>query len=180
MEENRKNNYRITFHDGPLSDRSKSVDVVAKDPDEAFEIAYSMPEARRRLYDNILIEKIPIGPSVIGVKFEYYDTAFEKNFTDQVFIKAENEQQAINYYNKYYKGGRFNVYGNKTVKDGRCIRGRVLKTYFTGLPGFDADATVHEKKKPLDDIISSAKSQHIIKEQSCDRNNYKSNETERY
>jgi len=102
MEENKKANYRITFHDGPMSDRSKTVDVVAKDSDEAFDLAYKMPEARRRLYDNISIEEIPTGSSVIGVKFEYYDTSLGKYFTDQVFIKAENEQQAIDYYNKHY------------------------------------------------------------------------------
>lgn len=179
MEENKKANYRITFHDGLMSDRSKSVDVVAKDFDEAFDLAYKMPEARRRLYDNIIIEEIPKEPSVIGVKYEYYDTAFGKNFTDQVFIKAENEQQAIDYYNKHYKNGRFNLYGNKTVKDGKCIRGRILKTYFTSIPGFDADATVPEKKETLDEKISGAQSQHINEVQHQDKDNYKANDTER-
>jgi len=178
MEENKKANYRITFHDGPMSDRSKTVDVVAKDSDEAFDLAYKMPEARRRLYDNISIEEIPTGSSVIGVKFEYYDTSLGKYFTDQVFIKAENEQQAIDYYNKHYINGRFNLYGNKTVKDGRSIRGRILKTYFAGFSGFDADATVLERKETLDEKISGAENQQI-NEMKHQKDNYKSNKIER-
>ena len=159
MDENKKNNYRITFHDGPDGNRSKYIDVYAKSSDEAFDIAYKMPEARRRLYDNVMVEKIPTEPSTIGVEIEYYDTQLKRNFTDRLFIRAENEKQAIDYYNKHFKGGRFGLYANMPVENGKCIRGRVLRTYFTGLPGYDADATVPEKTMDLNEKILKAKNQ---------------------
>lgn len=176
MEENKKNNYRITFHDGPNSSRSKCVDVYAKDSDEAFDLAYKMPEARRRLYDNILIEKIPTGPSIIGVEYEYYDRAAERNFTDRFFIKAENEKQAIDYYNKHYKGNRYGTYYDKNKKTDRFIRGKVLNTYFAVAINFDADATVPVKKETLEEKISHAKSKEEKSKTDCKTRNNKERE----
>ena len=160
-----KNNYRITFHDGPMDKNYKTVDIYANDSNDALDKAYKMPEAKDYYtYTDVMVEKIPTEPSTIGVEIECYNTIQERKFTDRIFIKAQNEQQAINYYNKNYNGGRFGLYANKTIENGHSIRGRVIRTYFTSLPGYDADATISDKNIDLDEKISKAEKQKNHKE----------------
>lgn len=175
MEENKKSNYRITFHDGPESNRSKDIDVYAESLNEAYNMAYKMQEG----YEYILIDKIPTKTSIIGVEYEYYDKAAERNFTDRFFIKAENEQQAIDYYNTHYKGDHYGVFYGQSGKTERFIRGKVLKTYFSMAITFDADATVPEKDMRLNDKISLAKEQQN-KQKNSPKNNFKCLDNERY
>lgn len=158
MGKNEQDKYRITFHDGPEGNRSKDVDIYAKSLDDAMDKALDMPEAKERLYRNVSVMAIPKEAAIIGVEYEYYDKAAERNFTDRFFIKAENEKQAIDYYNKHYKGNRYGTfYDNKSNKSERFIRGKVLNTYFAVAVTYDADATVPEKKESLEEKISQAK-----------------------
>lgn len=140
-------NYRITFNDGPLGNKRKHFDVSAKSSDEAFQLAFMMPEAKSGIYTDVSVEEIPREPSVIGIEFQYYDTYFKQNFTDYIFIKANNETEAVDYYNKHFKDGRFQFKASKTDENGKCIRGKILNTYFAACPGYDADATVPIKKQ---------------------------------
>lgn len=134
-------NYRITFSDGPMGNRRKHVDIEANSIDEAFSKAYRMPEAQSRIYTDVDIDEIEDGPKVIGIKFEYEDTAFKKRFSDYILIRANSEEEAVEYYNKHYKGGRFWFNAAEDAPDGKCIRGKVLETYFAACPGYHADAT---------------------------------------
>lgn len=132
--------YRIEFNG---KNSSKRYDVVASNIDDAFKLAYSMPEASQyHIYGDIGIEEIPEGPSVIGIKFRYTDTVFKKEFTDYIHIKAKDEADAVRYYNENFKGKRFWFNAGKTEDDGKCIRGDVIETFFSAGAGFAADATV--------------------------------------
>ena len=130
--------FRITFTG---NGKSKAVDVHASCTDDAFAMAYKMSEATNRAYTEVSIEEVPEGPKVIGIKFEYEDTACKKTFTDYLFIRAYNEAQAVDYYDRHYKGGRFWFNAGKTEDDGKCIRGKVIETYYAAVLGYNADAT---------------------------------------
>lgn len=133
-----KKNYRITFSN---RDECKHVDIYAKDCDAAFVRAYSMPEAKSGLYSDIMVERIPTGPSVIAVKFKYIDTVTDKTFFGYLHIKAKDEEHALKYYNKHFKNKRFWFYAGKNEDDGKHIRQEAVETYFASCPGYDVDAT---------------------------------------
>ena len=80
-------NYRITFSD-ERGENFKSIDVYAIDSDDAFSQAYRMPEAKSGKYTGVLVEKLTPGPNVYGIEFDYFDTAFKKNFTGYMCIKS--------------------------------------------------------------------------------------------
>jgi hypothetical protein len=134
-----KENYRITFIS---KSRSKSIDIYAISSDDAFNKAYKMPEVNNKIYTDIMVEEIPTEPSVIGIKFEYTDTYIKKRFHGNLFIKANDEAEAIKHYNSNYKGKHFWFNAGLTEEDGKCIRGNVIETYFASCPGYDADATL--------------------------------------
>ena len=134
--------FRIIFSDGPMGDRHKSYDVEAENSDEAFQIAYRKPEAQRYdLFTNISVEEIPEGASPIGIRFSYYDTYAKRNFTDYLVIKANDEKQAVEYYNSYYRGKHFSFNVGEIEEIGKHIYGNVVETYFAACPGYHADAT---------------------------------------
>lgn len=135
-----KNNYRIIFYHN-RTEKRKVVDISVKNSSEAFALACKMPEAKNREYTDVFVEEIPDYPTTIGVRFEYYDTYIKRFFSDVVMIKAENEKQAVEYYEKNLRGKRFWFNAGETKEDGKCIRGKVLETYFASCPGYDADAT---------------------------------------
>lgn len=120
----------------------KKMDVLAESSEAAFQIAYQMPDIRK--YREVTVEEIPVGPTVIGIKFRYLDTVFKKEFCGYLFIRANNEEDAVKYYNKHFLGKRFWFDAGKTEDDGKCIRKEVLETYFARCPGYDADATKKE------------------------------------
>jgi len=153
-----KANYRITFYDGPEGNRSKNVDVFAESFDEARAIAYKMPEARNRMYSDMLIEKIPEGPSIIGIEFEFEmkSPPFYEKGKDYLFIKANSEAEALQYYNSHFKGERYNRRAGETVPDGCRVRKRATKTYFAGGCVYCADATIEGKEASLDEKIKEA------------------------
>lgn len=132
-----ENNYRITFINYN-SDKHFSKDVCVRDSDEAFRIAYEMPQAHE--YDEVSVEKIPNEPCMIGICFEYEDTYVKRFFRNYIVIRANNEQEAINYYNKNIKGKRFWFNPGKLEENGKCIMGKVIETYFAACPGCDFDA----------------------------------------
>ena len=133
--------YRITF----CGKHSKHYDVDASNSDEAFKIAYSMPEAsKHHIYTDVSVEEVPNGPSVIGIEFKYTDTVLKKDFTNYIHIKAKDEADAVRYYNEHFRGKRFWFNPSKTEEDGKCVRGEVIDTFFSACPGFDADATIKE------------------------------------
>lgn len=136
-----KPNYRITFGDGPAGNRTKSYDVHATDSDDAFKKAYKMPESKMRgIYSEVSVEKIPDGASNIGIKFSYYDSVIQKNYKDYLIIRAMNEAQAVEYYNRNYKGKHFWFQAGKIEPDGKCVYGNVIETYFAAVPGYNASA----------------------------------------
>lgn len=153
-----KKNFRIIFHDGPESNRSKNVDVYAKDFDDARSQAYKMDEAKYRMYSDMIIEKIPEGPTIIGIRYEYIDPCLSGRSTQCMFIKANNEAEAIRYYNEHYKNTRFDFPNyRKNDENGRCTRGKIVETYFpSGVVRFDADATieVETNSKSIDKTIA--------------------------
>lgn len=137
----KKEKYRIIFSDGPFGNRHKHMDIFATNSDEAFSRAYQMPEASSGLYSDITVHKVPAGASVIGLEIEYEDTCLGKTYHGYMFIKAVSEQQAIDYYNRHLKGGRFWFYVEKTDDTGKCVRGRVVDSYYAAVEGYQVDAT---------------------------------------
>ena len=152
-----KKNYRITFYDGPEGNRSKNVDIYAESFDDARRQAWQMDEAKYRMYSDMMIEKIPVGPSVIGIRYEYIDPCLSGRSTQCLFIKATDEAEAISYYNKHYKNTRFDFPDYRKNNDnGRCIRDRIVETYFApGVVNFEADATIKTEKAVIE-IIADA------------------------
>lgn len=134
-------NYRITFSDGPLGVLHKRIDVYAENSDDAFAKAYKMPEAKNKTYTDVSVEEIPQEASPIGICFSYTDVSFGKKFKNYLIIKADNEEQAVSYYNKNIKGKRFWFNPSKLEETGKCVCGEVLETYFAACAGYDFDAT---------------------------------------
>lgn len=132
--------FRINFYD-PHSDTSVHYDVDAENEDEAFSIAYRMPEAKNRIYTDVCVEEIKDGPKVIGIHFQYRDTYFKRDFSGYLFIRAMDEDQAKEYYREHFQEKRFWFNAGKTEPDGKCVRGKILDTYFAACAGYDADAT---------------------------------------
>ena len=136
----KKRKYRITFH-GPGGEPSESVDVNASSDDEAFSIAYGMPQAKDRRYTDVSVVEFPDGISNIGIHFEYYDSALRQTFSDCLIIRAGSEKDAVNYYNSHFYGKHFWFNAGKIENDGKCTYGRIKNTYFAACPGWNADAT---------------------------------------
>lgn len=133
-------NYRISFTD-ERGDVTCHFDVQADNEVEAMHIGYRMPEANNRMYAEMSVEEIPDGPKQIGVEFLYRDTCIGRVFHGHVIIRANDEKQALDYYNANLKGKRFWFNTGKTEESGKCIRGKALDTYLAACPGYDADAT---------------------------------------
>lgn len=130
--------YCVSFHDGPESDREHRVDIMAENSDDAFSKAYRMPEAKR--YSNVTIFEKPKGKTTIGLEIEYTDTVFKQTFHGYVFVNANSEREAKDWYNRNLKGKRFWFNTSKPEADGKCVYGRVTKTYFAdGVAKFDAE-----------------------------------------
>ena len=130
-----KPNYRVTFHDGPTGNKSLDLDVYAKDADEAFKMAYKQfkdkfhTEPRYKGYSDATTMEIPTGPSQIGIEF-YYDDDGRKG-VQIMFITANSEKEAVDIYNKTYKGKTFwQPKPQKIDPDGSCVYGDVKHTYF--------------------------------------------------
>ena len=151
-----KSKFRITFYDGPEGNNIKTVDVASRDSKEAMSLAYRMPEAKMyELYTDMIVEEIPKEPSIIGIMFEYEGRGFNGTCSGCLFIKANDEAQAVAYYNKHFKNKRFNVYG-KNNDDGVNVRRGIKYTYFPPAFGrYDADATI---EKSVAERINDAKS----------------------
>lgn len=151
-----KNKYRITFHDGPLGNRQKTVDIYAESLDEARQQGYQMPEARNRLYDNMMIHQVPEGPSVIGIEFEFEmkSPPFYENGKDYLFIRANSEAEALQYYNTHFLAQRYSSHAGTTDPAGHRVRGRVTQTYYADGMQYCADAT--NNSQSLDDKVSVA------------------------
>ena len=130
--------YRVTFS-GP-NDSYVHYDVEAKDSDKAFQFAYAKLQAKDR-YTDAIVEEITKGPKPIGIKFESYDHYAKKSYTDYMIILAEDEKQAIDYYNRNYRGKRYWFNAGKLEPDGKNEYRQVKETYFAACPGYDADAT---------------------------------------
>lgn len=123
--------YRITFHDGPEGNRSKDVDIMAENVDDAFRKAYQMPEAKNRLYTNVGVMEKPKGRTIIGIEHEYEDTYFHQTFVGYMFILANSESDAARYYNANIRGKHFWFNEAKIEPDGKNVFGRIRKTYFS-------------------------------------------------
>ena len=158
-----KANYRIVFHDGPEGNNSKAVDVYASSMDEAREMAYKMPEAAiRELYSEFYVQELPKEPCTIGIEFEYTSPYVNGVCTGYLFIKANDEAQAEQYYNKHFRGKSFAGDYGKNVDGGHSVRGRIRNTYFAAGLRADADATLDGKEASLNDKIAQAKAQGSV------------------
>lgn len=120
-------------------------DITAESVDEAFQKAYKLAKNQRNC--SISVMEVPEGPSSIGLEIEYEDKIFKRIFTGTVIIRANNEKEAVEYYNKYLKGGRFWFQPGKTEADGKCVRGRVKSTYYAACDGWDVDATIMQQEE---------------------------------
>ena len=135
-------NYRIVFSDGPNGDLCKVYDVEANDYDEAFDIAYGKPEARQRWkYSDVSVMEVRPGPKTIGIRFAY--TQFGRPYSQYLFIRAETEEQAKQFYRKNLQGRRFwQPWPEKPNGDGNCVYGEIRETYFAAGDRFAFDATI--------------------------------------
>ena len=120
--------YRITFHNGPMSSSHRDVDIEADSADEALKLAYRQPDARR--YTKVTVQEIPVGRKVIGVEFSYTDTFFNETSTECLFIEADSELDARDYYNRNIKGRRFWFDPGKPDDSGKNVYGAIISTYF--------------------------------------------------
>lgn len=76
-----------------------------------------------------------------------------------MFIKANDEAEAIRYYNNHFKNTHFDFPNYRKINEnGRCTRGKIVETYFATGIVFDADATIETTKEPknIDEIIADA------------------------
>lgn len=128
--------YRVTFSS---SNGSHVCDIEAEDSDQAFRFAYAKLQNRDR-YTDAAVEEITKGPKPIGIKFESYDHYAKKSYTDYIIILAEDEKQAIDYYNRNYKGKRYWFDVGKPEPNGKHEYRQVKETYFAACPGYHADA----------------------------------------
>lgn len=133
--------YRVTF-----SGRGKSFhkDIKAADMHTAMDMGIAYAERnglRYKGYDNVDVGEIPTGASVIGIEFEYYDAAFKSTFHGYMFIRANNERQAHDYYNEHFNGRRFKNQQDigEIEPSGKCTYGRVCQTYFAAGDGYHVD-----------------------------------------
>ena len=130
-------NYRISFYD-KQTDKSKNYDVAADSSDDAIKMAYKMPEAKNRNAE-IWVSEIQDGPKVIGIRFAY--TQLGRSYSQYLFIRAENEEQAKRYYRKNIQGKRFwQPSPGKPDENGNCVYGNIKETYFACASGYDFDA----------------------------------------
>lgn len=138
--------YRITFTGPSVRDYVKIVD--AHNSDEAFDIAYSM-DMRPRGYNNVWISEETDEPDQYGleVRIDTEPNRCKSHFvnttdTEYVFITANNEQEARNYYNRYLYG---NWCDNKLQLDTNGYRkfGKIIRSYRTsgGFKNSHYDAT---------------------------------------
>lgn len=121
-------NYRITFSAKMNSDICRSYDVTASDSDAAFAMAYKMPEAKRVGW-NISVMEIPDGPKAIGIRFSYMQLG--RMYSQYLFVRAEDEEQAKKYYRKNIQGKHFyQPWPDKPTESGNCVYGTIQETYF--------------------------------------------------
>lgn len=130
--------YRLVFGE-PNGNTFANVDVSAESVDEAFAMAYKMPESRK--YSQVSCMEVPDGPTNIGLEVLYTDTYLKKDFHGFIIIHTESEEDARAYYDTHLKGGRFWHNIGETADDGKCVRGKILSTYYATCPGYDFDAT---------------------------------------
>ena len=137
--------YRATFSDGPMGSKSNNFDFEAKDKDEAWEKVYARPEAKMHdIYTDVMLEGVPDGPKIIGIKFAYDDSRRgHTQYYQYMTIRALDEAQAVDYYNQNIKGKSFfQPWPYKIDEDGNCTYGAVRETYFAACPGYNFDATM--------------------------------------
>jgi len=138
--------YRITFTGSSVRDYEIIVD--AHNSEEAFDIAYSM-NMRHKGYDNVWVSEETAEPDQYGLEVRITTDpdrckSYFVNTTDTeyVFITANNEQEARNYYNRYLYG---NWCDNKLQLDPNGYRkfGKIIRSYrtFGGFKNSHYDAT---------------------------------------
>ena len=134
--------YRVSFNNCS-QDKRYCIDVDACSMDEALNMVLKAKGewARKNGYTDATASEIPTDASVIGVCFNYEDTVFREKSVGYLFIKANDEKHAKDYYNKNYKGKRFWFKPGVIDDTGKNLYGTIKETYFAAAPGFDADAT---------------------------------------
>ena len=136
--------FRITFCPHHYAGNVPAVkrDVWAESEDEAFKMAFRMPEAGMRWkFADVSVEICPEGPTVIGVEFISIDTVIGRNFHGYAFIRANSEEEAAAWFRNNLKGHRYSFDPGHPEEDGKCIYGDVEQTYFAACSGYMFDAT---------------------------------------
>ena len=139
--------YRVSFLSKTRRDDDDvKYDVTAESFDDAFHKAYEMlkgdfgPSPYDYFFEGST-EEIIEGPKTIGIRFEHTEPAIGRNSENYLGIRAETEEQAIEYYNEHYKGKHFyQPWPHRIDPDGPCVYGRVKETYFMSGPGYHANA----------------------------------------
>jgi len=136
--------YRVSFSKGPDSDQRLKYDIEAETSDEAFSKAYQYLKSKDidSLHSDSTIEEWPDGASNIGIRFKYYDGTLKREFSQYMIIHADNEIQAVEFYNSKFKGKHFyQPYPHRIEENGNCEYRAVAETYFAACPGAHYDAT---------------------------------------
>lgn len=139
--------YRVTLHNGPTgNDRCFKYDTVADSTDEALRRALKAFKLKHGYdahvdFSDSTIEEHPVGASVIGIRFAYKE-GNGKGGHQYLFIKAETEKKAAEYYNSNIRGKNFyQPWPHKINDQGNCTYDSIADTYFAACNGYDFDAT---------------------------------------
>jgi hypothetical protein len=135
--------YRATFNNGPEGNESFKYDFEAENGDEAWKKVYAHPCAKKYpQYTDVTLEEVTDGPKVIGICYNYHDHHLKRDYQGYTFIKANDEKQAVEFYNRNIKGKHFyQPWPDKFDDEGNCEYGSVKETYYAGFDGYKYDAT---------------------------------------
>ena len=142
--------YRATFYDGPNGNKHRKFDFEALSTDDAFAKAHLLlpsHEARALGFTDMMIEEVEDGPKQFGIRFSY-EEGNRGRYYNYMVIRANDEAQATEYYNRHYRGKRFfQPWPHTPDEKGNCIYGEIAETYFAACPGYVADATKDVMKR---------------------------------
>lgn len=107
-------------------------DIEANNMDDAMNraIGIAIRSGYRNSGKSVFVQEIKDGIKEIGIEFEAYDRVFKESFRNYLFIMANNEREAIDLYNKQYKGKHFWFNAMKPEADGKNEYGKVIRTYY--------------------------------------------------
>lgn len=86
---------------------------------------------------------------------------FYEKGKDYLFIRANSEAEALQYYNTHFRDQRYSRHAGTTDPAGHRVRGRVTQTYYADGMQYCADAS-NSKGSSLNDKVSEASSRASV------------------